>query len=144
MNSTDIKPEQLRSIKCLKHIADADCGALLEFLELEICPQNQVLFEEGAAGDCMYMILSGQVRVFSRRKGHEKTLKDLGPGDVFGDIAMFNHTPRLASVQATTEAKLLKLTEAALEKFAAKYPNREVAFLRALSLSLTQIYADFH
>jgi len=144
MNSSDVKPEQLRTINCLRHIAEEDCAALLEFLELETFPQNTVLFEEGAPGDCMYLILEGQIRVYTHRKGPEKTLKNLGPGDVFGDIALFNHTPRLASVQATTEAKLLKLTETALDKFAKKYPGLEVAFLRALTASLSQIYSDFH
>ena len=144
MNSSSTKPEQLRIMKCLSRFQDEERPVLLEFVEPVSCGQNTVLFEEGDTGDCMYLILEGQMRVFTRKKGQAVTLKLLEAGDAFGDIALFHHTPRLASVDAVRDSKLLKLTAAGLEKLTASHPGLSAKFLHSLAVSLSQMYRDFH
>ena len=115
----------------------------LEFVEPVACGQNTVLFEEGDTGDCMYLILEGQMRVFHRKKGQVVPLRLLESGDSFGDIALFHRTPRLASVEATCDSQLLKLTADGLKKLTAKHPELAAKFLHSLAVSLTQMYRDF-
>jgi CRP-like cAMP-binding protein len=143
MSPSEIPAAQLRTTKCLSRFTDADCNAFLGFVELENHPQDTVLFREGDPGDFMYLILEGQVRVFTVKKGKPVALKLLAQGDAFGDIALFNHTPRLASVETVTQSKLLKLTEAKLKQFQASCPAASTTFLQSLAASLTQMYADF-
>ena len=85
---------QLRVLKCLSRLQDEERLSLLDFAEPVTCGQGMVLFEEGDAGDCMYLILEVQMRVFTQKKGQAVTLKLLEAGDAFGDIALFHHTPR--------------------------------------------------
>jgi CRP-like cAMP-binding protein len=144
MNPSSIKPEQLRILKSLNRFNDEERMAFLDFVEPVSCGQNVVLFEEGDTGDCMYLIREGQMRVFTRKKGQAVTLKLLEAGDAFGDIALFHHTPRLASVDAVRDSQLLKLTTAGLEKLTAKHPGLSAKFLHSLAVSLTQMYRDFH
>ncbi|MEY4387352.1 MAG: hypothetical protein RLY20_2635 [Verrucomicrobiota bacterium] len=143
MNPSEIPATELRAMKCLSRFTDDDCKAFLEFVDLETPAANTLLFKEGDVGDFMYLILEGEVCVFTVKKEQHVPLKTLRRGDSFGDIALFNHTPRLASVETVTACRLLKLTEAKLKQFQARCPEASTAFLRSLAASLTQMYADF-
>jgi MFS family permease len=60
---------------------------------------------EGDAGDCFYMIESGELVV----TGRGRELNRLGPGDVFGEVALLHGIPRSATVTAVTDAVLFGL-----------------------------------
>lgn len=143
MSASSIKPEQLRNLKCLGKLNDEERAAFLEFVEPASCEQNTVLFEEGSSGNCMYLILEGQMRVFTRKKGKIVPLTILEAGDAFGDIAMFHGTPRLASVDALRDTRLLKLTASGLKEMTAKCPDLSTALLSSLATSLSQMYQHF-
>lgn len=58
------------------------------------------VFREGDGGDGAYVVLDGSVRIFKTRNGHETTLAQLKPGDIFGEMALLDGKPRSASAQA--------------------------------------------
>lgn len=60
-----------------------------------------------ALGDCMYIIVDGEVRVHDG----ERTLNHLGEGDVFGEMALLDPEPRLASVTASTDTRMFRLDQ---------------------------------
>lgn len=66
-----------------------------------------LILEEGATGNDAYFIRRGTCRVFTRRDGKRVELKSLGPGEVFGETAVFTGQPRNASVEAVTEVDLI-------------------------------------
>jgi CRP-like cAMP-binding protein len=82
----------------------ADVAALLEEIEL---PSGSTIFQKGDAGDCMYIIVSGHVKVHDG----DHIVNTLHDGDVFGEMAMLDPEPRLASVTALEETKLLRLDQ---------------------------------
>lgn len=62
---------------------------------------GQVLFLQGDAGDALYAIRHGQVRIGNETgDGRRTTLNLLGPGDVFGEVALLDGRPRTASATA--------------------------------------------
>lgn len=68
------------------------------------------VFEEGAAGDYLYLIESGRLRVFkSLPDGTEETLGRVGPGDYFGEMAFFGHHGRSASAEPETDCRLWRM-----------------------------------
>ena len=71
------------------------------------CPAGTVLFLDGDAGDVMYVIQSGRVRIYTQVKDTEKQLAILGPGDFFGEMSILNSKPRTASAQVIEDAKML-------------------------------------
>ena len=145
MNSSSLTPEQLRTIKSLSRCTEEERQAFLDFVERVPCAKGFLLIQEGDEGDCMYFIVEGQMRVFTRKKnGQEQTLKMLGAGDAFGDVALFHGSPRMASVDAAADSQLLKLTSDGLEKLRTQQPGIAAEFLHSLATALTQMYRDFH
>ncbi len=63
-------------------------------------PPNHVIFHEGDLGNAIYLLKTGHVRVYRvTEDGREATLAVLGPGDVFGELALFDETRRLTVAQ---------------------------------------------
>jgi HEAT repeat protein len=90
----------------------AEVAAILE--EVEVTAPEAV-FAKGDAGDSMYIIAEGRLRVSDA----ERTVGDLGPGDVFGELALLDPEPRLFTVAALEDSLLLRLDrEAFLELMA--------------------------
>ncbi len=71
-----------------------------------------MILREGDAGDAAYMIVSGRCRVFRNVGGQDETLGSMGPGEVFGEMAILLDEPRAASVEALEPVTLLVLDKA--------------------------------
>jgi CRP-like cAMP-binding protein len=67
--------------------------------------EGAVMVREGSRGETMFALVEGSARVV--RQG--RTLRRLGPGDVFGEIALFDRRPRSASVVAAEPVRALVL-----------------------------------
>ena len=67
---------------------------------------GELVFKQGARGDCMYVIRYGKVRIFRDQDGTETTLATLKPGESFGEIALFDEKPRSASARAIGETEV--------------------------------------
>jgi len=72
---------------------------------------EEVIIREGDVGDAAYMILSGTCRVYRTVGGQQETLATMGPGEVFGEMALLLDEPRLASVAAIDAVTVLVLDQ---------------------------------
>jgi CRP/FNR family transcriptional regulator len=71
---------------------------------------DEVIFEEGETGDRCYVIHSGGVKVVRRfSDGRRMTLAHLGPGAVFGELALFEGERRSATIQTTEDTIVVGL-----------------------------------
>jgi eukaryotic-like serine/threonine-protein kinase len=75
---------------------------------------EEVIIREGDVGDAAYMILSGTCRVYRTVGDREETLTTMGPGEVFGEMALLLDEPRLASVAAIDSVTVLVLDKSTL------------------------------
>lgn len=78
-------------------------------LRAAIYEPGQVIIQQRDFGRTMYIIQEGQVEVAVEQDGSERILGVLGPGDHFGEVAVFQHVRRTASVRARTRVRLLEL-----------------------------------
>ncbi|GAC1408159.1 MAG: Crp/Fnr family transcriptional regulator [Candidatus Velthaea sp.] len=70
-------------------------------------PPNHVIFHEGDLGNAIYLLKTGHVRVYRlTEEGQEATLAVLGPGDVFGELALFDESHRLTMAQTMDSAHI--------------------------------------
>lgn len=73
-------------------------------------PQNGCIFDEGDHGDAAYLIVSGKVEI---RKGVKTSnphlLATLGKGDVFGEMALFDDSPRMAQAVAISNVEAIRI-----------------------------------
>lgn len=77
-------------------------------------PAGTVFLREGDPGESAYLVKAGRCRVFTGAGG--ATLRELGPGEVFGEAAVFARGPRSASIEALTEVVLLEVDRESLER----------------------------
>ena len=80
----------------------ADVAALMEEVEY---PMGEVVFEKGAPGDSLYIVVSGKVRVYDG----ERTIVELGEKEMFGELALLDPEPRLASIATLEDTRLFRL-----------------------------------
>ncbi|WP_273543992.1 Crp/Fnr family transcriptional regulator [Nocardioides panacisoli] len=80
--------------------------------------RGEVLFHEGDAGDRLYIVIEGKVKLGrSSADGRENLLAILGPGQMFGELSLFDPGPRSATVTAVTDSNFASLTHDDLLKW---------------------------
>jgi serine/threonine-protein kinase len=79
-------------------------------------PAGTVVVAEGQTGDAAYVILQGHCVAYRVDGGEEIELRRMGPGDVFGETAVFSSKPRTANVRALTDVVLLSVTGEILQR----------------------------
>jgi CRP/FNR family cyclic AMP-dependent transcriptional regulator len=86
---------------------------------------ESVIFREGDPGDALYVVARGRVRISRRLAGGEEALAILGPGEIFGEMAILDSASagRSADARAHEEALLLELTRARFERLEASDPE---------------------
>lgn len=82
----------------------AEVASLLAEVEL---PEGKTIFEKGERGDCMYIVVSGRVKAHDG----EHTFNYLEEGQVFGEMAVLDPEPRVASITAVEDTLLLRLDQ---------------------------------
>jgi CRP-like cAMP-binding protein len=77
---------------------------------------GDVIVEEGSQSRTMYVIQSGKVKVVKKEGEMETTLAFLGEGDIFGEMSLFDASPRSATIVAVGEARVLAIEHEGLLK----------------------------
>ncbi len=74
-----------------------------------LVPPGHVIFHEGAPADGMYLVDRGAVRLWRLREGEEVVLTTVGPGDIFGEMALIDGSPRTANATAAEQTVLIQV-----------------------------------
>ena len=98
-------PETLAAIPLFASLSEAELRELATWFDEQSVSQGVRLVGEGAAGYSFFVLVDGGVEVVAG----EETLAQLGPGDFFGEMAILGNGRRVATVTATSPAKVLVL-----------------------------------
>ena len=99
--------------------------------------KGEVIFQEGDPGERMYVILEGKVKLGqSSSDGRESLLAILGPGEMFGELSLFDPGQRTSTATALTDAVILALSNEQLRPWLAGRPEVAAALLQALARRL--------
>ncbi|HWD21089.1 MAG TPA: cyclic nucleotide-binding domain-containing protein [Verrucomicrobiae bacterium] len=138
-----ITPGMLRRVKALADLSDEQLEHFIEFMEPQITRQWTEIVKQGAIDDSMFLVLDGELRVRLMIGGKETILATLGPGECFGEIALFDQGPRSADVLANKDSILLKVSSEAFDKLRREAPELCAPILFAISKTLAaRIRAD--
>jgi CRP-like cAMP-binding protein len=100
-------------------------------------PKGHVLFREGDFGDRLYVVAEGKLKVGrTSADGRESLLSVLGPGDMFGELTVFDPTARMGTAVAVTDCRLYSLSSDNLKPWLAQRPDVSMSLLRQLSKRL--------
>lgn len=99
--------------------------------------RGDVLFREGEPGDRLYVIAQGKIKLGRRSSdGRENLLSILGPGEMFGELSLFDPGPRTATASSVSDALVYELRHQALVQWIAAHPSVATTLLGALARRL--------
>ena len=113
----------------------ADIAALLEEIEVAV---GETIFHKGDLGDSLYIIIAGKLRVHDS----DHLINYLGESDVFGEMALLDAAPRLASVTAVEPARLLRLDQGPFYELIVDRPEVAIGLIRVLTGRLRATVRD--
>ncbi len=99
--------------------------------------RGRTLFNEGDPGDRLYVVTEGKIKLGrTAADGRENLLAILGPGEMFGELSLFDPGPRTATATAVTDTSVLGLGHDELEPWLTGRPEVAAQLLGALAQRL--------
>jgi CRP/FNR family transcriptional regulator, cyclic AMP receptor protein len=129
----------LNAIPLFHNFSDMQLQSVGAHLALRVFDKGEIILREGAHGDAMYVVVSGQVKVFSidtEDSSREVILKILGAGEFFGELPVFDNEPRSASVAALERCHLQVLSYRAFQRAIESSPDIAHKVLETLARRL--------
>ena len=123
----------LHDVRVLEAFSDEDLAALTERLRERDLRRHQILFREGDRGDEMFIVRRGTILISKAVTGKvEQVLVRVEPFDFFGEMSLFDGSPRSATAQAETDVELLMLGRDSLQAMTEAAPRAAAAFFYAM------------
>ncbi len=130
----------LRSIPLFKGLSSEDLNLLAHLVIIRSYRAKELIFNQGDAGDTMYIVGKGYVNIFvlDHTSAASISLKDLSRGEYFGELALIDDKPRSASAVAATDVELLEVTREMLSTYIQAEPRVAMTILRTMSERLRE------
>lgn len=93
------------------------------------------IFAEGSRGGCAYLVQSGRVEISTERDGETRILGSVGPGGIFGEMALIDGQPRMATATAVEGTVCVIIGE---ETFRGKIEKADPFIRRLLALLVAE------
>jgi CRP-like cAMP-binding protein len=100
---------------------------------------HRVIFREGDSSDTCYVVRSGHARaVLEHPDGRTITLAHFGPGDIFGELAMFDDERRSATVETLDEVHAVAVLGSDMRRLLREHPDLAVKLVTSLGRRLRE------
>lgn len=130
-----IEADFLKQVPLFMEVSDADLRALAADFVRRQFRQGENIFQEGDPGQVLYMIETGQVRIYVQGEdGQEASVVVYGPTDIFGELAVIDGLPRSASAVAMEDTIVYTLNRDLFREHMKRTPQLALNFMRALSV----------
>jgi CRP-like cAMP-binding protein len=132
-----IEDEVVRKAPLFTALDDAAAVSLRVSMDSVKINKGAILFKEGDSGEHVYVIVEGKLKLgTSSGDGRENLLSILGPGEMFGELSLFDPGPRTSTATAVTDARLLSLSHAKLIPWLRENPDVSLQLLARLAQRL--------
>jgi CRP/FNR family transcriptional regulator, cyclic AMP receptor protein len=129
-----VDPEVLRRAPLFAGLDNEAATALAEAMGTIKLNKGEVLFHEGDAEDRLYVVVSGKIKLGrSGSAGRENLLAILGPGQMFGELSLFDPGPRSSTATAVTASVLRTVEHDELMGWLTGRPEVSLALLAQLA-----------
>ena len=133
----DQAEDMLRRAPLFEALDEEETRALLVGVTDVELARGERLFDEGDAGDRLYVVLDGKIKLTrTSADGRENLISLMGPGEMFGELSMFDPRPRTMSASAVTDVRLAALAHADLRTWLTGHPDVAMRLLAALARRL--------
>lgn len=129
--------EVVRRAPLFTALDDAQAASLRASMDSVKISKGGILFKEGDEGEHVYVIHEGKLKLgTSSGDGRENLLSILGPGEMFGELSLFDPGPRTSTATAVTDAKLFSLSHEKLIPWLKGNPEVSLHLLTRLAQRL--------
>jgi CRP/FNR family transcriptional regulator len=127
----------LAGVPAFEELGPADLARVAEVAVPRSFARGQAVFREGDDSDTCYLVRTGHARAIREHPdGRQLTLATFGPGDIFGELAMFDAERRSATVEATDELETIALLGSDMRRLMRRHPEISVKLVIALGRRL--------
>jgi len=129
--------EAVRKAPLFTALDNASAASLRASMSEVKLARGQILFKEGDAGDQLFVVVDGKLKLgTTSNDGRENLLSILGPGDMFGELSLFDPGPRTATATAVVDSKLLALANDRVIGWVKEHPQVSLQLLGRLAQRL--------
>ncbi len=132
MLSTVEKVLFLKSIDLFSQIPGEDLAQVAQVSTEEAREPGEEIFAEGEAGDALYLVLDGKVRIHRS----DRVIAELGERECFGEMAILDPAPRMATVTAINDTSLLKISREDFQEIILEKPEIAMGIIKVLTRRL--------
>jgi CRP/FNR family transcriptional regulator, cyclic AMP receptor protein len=137
--SPDASVELLSRVPLFSELSREELERISRVSVARSFPAGVRVFHEGDHSDACYLVRKGDLRVTREHPdGRAIALATLGPGDIFGELAMLDGEARSASVETLSDSELLALPAADVRRLLADHPEISVKLIAALTKRLRE------
>lgn len=117
-----------------------DVNTLKKIGQVTEFKKGETIIYQGLYGDEMYLILKGTVEVFVLNPfdGSEAHVAELGAGDVFGEMSIFQGGKRSATIRALEPCTMFRITKDGLDKYIKIDPSMAVKLMKTIAKRLVE------
>jgi len=109
----------LKTVSIFQGLSEEQHKTIIEHITMQYYPAHHHLFEKGVLGSAMYIIKSGMIRIYDE----SKDIASLGEGDFFGEMALIEDQPRMASAETLSDCEIFVLKKDDFAQLMQKSPE---------------------
>lgn len=129
----------LRRVPVFSTLGEDDLQRVAEVTVPRRFDAGDVVFREGDDSDTCYVVRSGRTRATrAHTDGRSITLANFGPGDIFGELAMFDDEKRSATVEAVDKTEVIAILGADMRRLLRQHSDIAVKLIGALGRRLRE------
>jgi CRP-like cAMP-binding protein/HEAT repeat protein len=130
----------LKQVSFFQGMSIDQLKVLASICEEELIPAGTSIFQEGDSGGTLYVVVDGRISIEreGERKGSIVRLAAMEPRSSFGEMSLFENSPRSASAVAIEDSLVLKLSVAPLVVLMRQYPDMSLELIKVLSLRMRE------
>ncbi len=125
--------DKIRNIEIFKYLTPDEAQRVLGDAAEVRLKEGETVFEAGSAGNEMYVIKSGRIKVYRVFDDNEITFAEFSAGDCFGEMSLIDEYPRSASATALEDCVLLSLPRTTFKQIVERDPPVGVKLLLAVA-----------
>ncbi len=127
----------LRRVPVFSTLAEDDLGRVADVAVPRRFAAAEVVFREGDESNTCYIVRSGKARAIrAHTDGRSITLANFGPGDIFGELAMFDNERRSATVETLAVTEVIAILGGDMRRLMREHPEIAVKLIAALAQRL--------
>jgi CRP-like cAMP-binding protein len=131
--TVEVTHSLVKALRAVPDFASLDDHTLLQIVGASanlFWPAGTVVFEKGSASEGLYVVLTGEVRIFDSLAGEETEVSRVGPGESFGELSLLLHTTHNKKAEAGEDSELLVIPEESFKELLASNPDLAAEFRR--------------